>query len=507
MKMQLPVSQFRTALLGAVASAAAVVAIAAVVATPARAAVYAEYTFNDGTANDSSGFGRNGVIVDPQGAVTYTGGAIDLTSNNGFSSNQDFQNDVNAQGAYVDLPNGLISGASAAGANLDLSFEFWFTEQVHRDWSRIFDFGTSEGGENMSNGGAAANYIMSTTGSGNGQGANDHFIVETHNGPNAVQSPNDGGMPPMLTQTPLPVGEKYHLAISLTQAGTSGGMGDNGTSTVYLNGVNLGSAPIADGLFIDLMSNDNNWLGRSQFPDQLFDGSYDQVTIHDNALSEQDVIASYNAGPVGVPFPTLDVNQATGEVSLRNSTTGPINLTSYSILSADGALDIGSWNSIPGWTRSSQTATNASESGPAQVIAANGSLSLGELWYKTPSRDLSFSFTTTTDSGSGEITYNGDAISRSDLNGDGSINTDDWTIFLANNATPLNEALVVGAYRKGDLDEDFDNDRQDFLIFKGDFIAANGAEAFAALTTVPEPSALLLCGVAGAFGLLRRRRA
>ena len=122
------------------------------------------------------------------------------------------------------------------------------------------------------------------------------------------------------------------------------------------------------------------------------------------------------------------------------------------------------------------------------------SLGIGDAYVISPFfDDLSFTYTLSNgDSGGGFVIYSGDAPARSDLNVDGVIDRADWGIFLANNATDLSGDLPVVAYSKGDLDLDLDNDFNDYLLFRSDFIAANGAAAFAALSAVPEPSALML---------------
>jgi hypothetical protein len=132
-------------------------------------------------------------------------------------------------------------------------------------------------------------------------------------------------------------------------------------------------------------------------------------------------------------------------------------------------------------------------------------------WLRTPFEDLVFEYTLGDNStGFGVVQYTGTAAARSDLNGDGQINVADWTTFIANGYTNLSGETAVGAYRRGDLDGDRDNDIFDYRLFKADYTLANGAAAFAALEgAVPEPStvALLAFGILATirFGTARRR--
>src|ERR1051325_1555300 len=99
----------------------------------ASAALTHRYSFNGlpgtTTVTDSVA-GANGVLLrggdfSGDGKVTLPGGS--------------------PQGAYIDLPNGLISG------NISLTMEFWVTWNGGGVWQRIFDFGNNssglEGGE------------------------------------------------------------------------------------------------------------------------------------------------------------------------------------------------------------------------------------------------------------------------------------------------------------------------------------------------------------------------
>ena len=64
------------------------------------------------------------------------------------------------------------------------------------------------------------------------------------------------------------------------------------------------------------------------------------------------------------------------------------------------------------------------------------------------------------------------------------------------------------AFAMGDLNGDFRNNHADFVIFKGAFEAANGADAFRALfAQVPEPSTILLALIIVALPSCSSRRA
>jgi hypothetical protein len=146
------------------------------------------------------------------------------------------------------------------------------------------------------------------------------------------------------------------------------------------------------------------------------------------------------------------------------------------------------------------------------TLAPGATRSIGTPWIKTPFEDLSFAFTrsdNSTDFALVQYTGNGDMrIGRSDLNGDGVVNVADWSLFIPNSFTTFASHTRVAAYLKGDLDGDKDNDFADFELFKSDFIAANGAAAFAELAgAVPEPATLSLALVMLSLLAMRIRRA
>jgi hypothetical protein len=481
----------------------AAVALVAATSSPAWAVLVHKYTFNNNTANDSVGT-AHGVIVDNTGISTYTGGALNLTANNGAGSNQNFALPTTV-GAYVDLPNGIFTGAVNGGSFGQVTLEMWLTVQEHRNWAEAFVFGTSNNGEDTSVSGSSSQYVALIPRSGP-----QDFRATTK--ATAVETPIIG------TATPLPVNVRHHVVLTLDELDATGG--PNGTAKLYLNNGAPVTAAIAP--IIDAINDNNNWLGRAQWPDPLFDGFIDEFRIYNHALDAAAVAASFTAGPEPSPLPVLVVNRDTGAISLANQTAGNIQLKGYTISSAAGALNPATWTSVDAdntfdnngtWTASSSTNLQLAESVTGGTLdggslGAGASRGVGTPWVKTPVEDVTFGFTLGDNStGTGLVQYTGTAAIRSDLNGDGAITPADWAVFVPNSSTAFAADPAAVAYRKGDLDGDRDNDFSDFRLFKADFIAANGEPAFATLVgAVPEPAGVtMLLAALLALAAARRR--
>ena len=465
-----------------------------------HAAVVNKYTFNQGNANDSVGI-QHGTLVDNTGIATFAGGTLNLSANNGAGSNQDFSLPATV-GAYVDLPNGVFTGAVNNGVFGQATLETWFTVQEHFDWAEVYSFGTSNGGENVSNGGSDSDYVALIPRSGGG--FNDFRATTKAASGDPEETPIIG------SPTALTLNQKHHVVLTFDIFDTSAGA--NGTAKLYLNNGAPVSAEIRP--LLDLMIDNNNWLGRSPWPDALFDGLIDEFRIHDTALTAGEVASSFTAGPEAALLPVLVINRDTGAISIKNESGSNIQLKGYSITSVGGALNPVNWTSIDAdntfdpnglWTAQSSTALNLSESNTGQTLdggtlIANSSRGTGTPWRKTPIEDIAFSFTLGDNSpGSGLVQYTGSAALRSDFNGDGNINVADWALFVPNSFTSLTGQSAVAAYLKGDLDGDLDNDYLDFQLFKADYIEANGLSAFNSLMSVPEPSSVMLLTMASAM--------
>ena len=237
------------------------------------------YSFTS-DVSDSIG-GADGSVVDAGTATnaTFSGGMVDLSANTGQGSNGITED------AYIDLPNGLISGAVNSGTAGAISLEWWATVSETRTWQRFGDFGTSNDGEDTSANGSASEYILVTPNSGR---YDNGLEITNHPATNAAE-PNVG------VPGPFPVGQEAHVVAVYDHNDTS--VGANGTMHLYLDGALQGSNEIHADTNLGAMNDNNNWLGRSQWNDPTFDGSYNEFRVYDVALNADEVAASGAAGP------------------------------------------------------------------------------------------------------------------------------------------------------------------------------------------------------------------
>jgi len=219
-----------------------------------KAALVHRYSFNGSGRNVTDSVGRaNGTVVNGQ------------LSGNGY---------VNLRGGtdqYVDLPNGIVRTLTSA------TFEAWVKWDGGAAWQRFFDFGSSDKGENLQ-GLAATSFYLSPQG-----GGPTTMIVAFKR---ADQVPS--------TETRAVCGQALasnvmtHLAVVIDSV--------NGSMTLYRNGAIDTAVALQDSL--STLNDVNNWLGRSQYAtDPAFQGTIDEFRIYRQALSENEVQATFAAGP------------------------------------------------------------------------------------------------------------------------------------------------------------------------------------------------------------------
>lgn len=214
------------------------------------AALVHRYSFTS-DASDAAG-AAHGTL---QGGATLSGGAVVL----------------NGSTAFVDLPNGLVSTLT------DATFETWLTDNGSGNWSRIFDFGFSTGGEGSS--GTGTNYIFLCPQSGSGT-LRGGILVNSLGGEQMVD----------WAGTRLPVGSLKHVVWTLDASAH--------VARLYVDGAPVGENAAMTFNPSQLGYTLNNWLGRSQWSgDAYFYGSITEFRIYDTALTAEEVEQNFAWGP------------------------------------------------------------------------------------------------------------------------------------------------------------------------------------------------------------------
>lgn len=323
----------------------------------------------------------------------------------------------------------------------------------------------------------------------------------------------------------FPADSQWHMS-TITYDGNSTEL------SMFFDGVRVanttfgGSGPFADAPAEVHAGNPSNW-------NEEFEGSVDELSVWSGVLAPGQIgglFLNNDIQQIVELQATVVVDRGTGHVTLRNFTSDDIdNFVGYEVTSSAGSLDPDSWVTITGnldegqgsmpidsgpWSVTSTSdvlVSEADQGPPPGTFHLGQAIDLGSLWTKSTYEDISVSLFT--DDGVTQqtldliVTYTGDPVSRSDLDGSGEIDLTDWQIFSSNGFTSLSGQSLVEAALHGDLDNDGDNDRQDFRLFRADYIAANGEAAFQALTAaVPEPSTAVGMMIVGAAAFLLRRR-
>lgn len=178
---------------------------------------------------------------------------------------------LDGSSGYVNLPNNLITGYTS------VTFETWVSNNLSGTWARIWDFGNSSGGEDfpLGSGTSGSEYLFITTRNGGGS------IEVNYTVPGLGQSVDWSG-------TQLPSGVRKHIVWTSDAAAQ--------TMLLYVDGMLVGSNTATTLTPAALGPTVNNWLGRSQWNDPLFNGSIDEFRIYDGALSPLQVAISVAAG-------------------------------------------------------------------------------------------------------------------------------------------------------------------------------------------------------------------
>jgi hypothetical protein len=176
-----------------------------------------------------------------------------------------------AAGAYVDLPNGILSELE------DASLEAWVTWGGGSAWQRIFDFGDTTDPNPENHVGTGRSYLFLSPLS------NDSTIE-------LIFSSNGAGSPDRVSVEAGPP-----LSLELSQVVVVANSSDD-ELVLYVNGAKLAEESWTAEL--SLINDVNCWLGRSQWiDDPELTAIFHDFRIYDRALTDAQVAATFAGGP------------------------------------------------------------------------------------------------------------------------------------------------------------------------------------------------------------------
>ncbi len=237
----------------------------------------------------------------------------------------------------------------------------------------------------------------------------------------------------------------------------------------------------------------------------------DEVTVVDSAVNVLTLVVDRDAGTLSL--------ENTG---LRNGqpVAGSVDFTQYSITTGFESLNPAAWTPI-GTNIDVSDVANLAENGGGSTLgslAVGQSISIGSMdaWLASHIEDLELTYTLPGgEMAPGVVEYVGNEVEGvptpfdfGDLNVDGDVDAIDWQTYKAAVTTDVSALTLVEAYYAGDMDGNGVVELDDFPVFKAAYDDANGVAAFAAMlegTNVPEPSAVVLAGLAAAVAIAVRR--
>ena len=211
-------------------------------------------------ASDSVG-GANGTLMN---GATISGGAVVMT---------DGALNSGTPGAYVDLPNNLVQSLTT------ITIETWVTDTGSRNWARVWDLGNSAGGEDVANGGSRYMFLSLPSGNNGGDLMGDIRVSDRSGG--EFNAEWTGQRPP--------VGKESHIVWANDAAHHTGWLYVNGALVAINTNMTLVPADIGTSV--------NDWLGRSQYNDPMFNGTIDEFRIWNGSLTALQVAINAAAGP------------------------------------------------------------------------------------------------------------------------------------------------------------------------------------------------------------------
>jgi len=231
--------------------------------TTAQATLTHRYSFKDGIAQDS--VGKVDGKLKGAGASIADGKLI-------------LKNEESATGDKISCLE--FAGSLLPKGGNSVSFVVWFTAKDIGGFARVLNFGESEGGE-----GRQFIYFSPRTGDGSARVAITGSDVgsKTYLDSDAL----DDGRPHLVVIVIDGAAKKLRVFVDGKEPNPAADLGDN---------------------TLDKVKPVENWLGKSSFSaDPGLSGAIDEFRVYDQALTADDAIAAFKAGPDKLPTASVPV--------------------------------------------------------------------------------------------------------------------------------------------------------------------------------------------------------
>ncbi len=196
-----------------------------------------------------------------------------------------------AQAIDLDGTDDFVTAPYNIGNSTDITVAAWINWDGGGDWQRVFDFGN----------GTTQNLMLTPKSGSNTM----RFVIV------------NGGAEQQLNTTVPATGTWVHVAVTLS--GTTG--------KLFVNGV-VANTNTAITINPSDFSPTKNYLGKSQWPDPLFDGRIEDFRVYNRALSNAEILAllTLNQPPVFTANPVVKPSAVRGQSytgTLAGSATDP----------------------------------------------------------------------------------------------------------------------------------------------------------------------------------------
>ena len=322
-----------------------------------------------------------------------------------------------------------------------------------------------------------------------------------------------------VVSDPVSIGTWTHLAASFDA--------DTNTKSFYIDGVNVANTTDQGYSVNGTVESEAFHIGSgNDLGDQFFfDGNIDDVGVFNGVLSQAEIqnVAANGIAAFELLRLELEINTNNGIARLLNSAGTPLDIDQYEVLSNEGSLSTGGWDSIQANGQNGLPQGDGSTGNGWEVLGVPTSNFVGEAYLQDSSvigtadvvnlgnlfdtsvgvRDVEFFYRLSTGTTiQGIVNYVTPEGLAGDYNGDGTVDAADYTVWRDNLGGDAS-AFADGSRDPGASGPvgsgDYDFWRSNFGSTAGALDSETGA--------VPEPSsALLVLFAAAGLGLIAVRR-